>query len=378
VRQKPRLRSKLSTWQRHHICGSDGAAVHTARAPPSSFAAPACRDRFQIQQLQPRAQRTAASNSRLPQKPRLRLFSIGIAVTLRIRRHLCTAHAPRRAAMLHPRTTIAQTHRRVTRKRAAADRTAHACGKSLDCAYPAIGIAVTCANPVAAVHTARALTSSDVAPTHRFRVHTLHGHAKTRRGRPGSSCARQKLRSCSTHHLEAPSAQACTEQPHRAPPRCPRPRAHPRTQSAPRPAARAAAATCPTHAAQAACERTRSHGRRPRRAPAPLASESSCEQAPLRSSVRTHAVNPAPPIYTTPCDSNFGSSTRNLVQGTRAARPRSAASALPARGLPPLRCLKPETRQRRHARACSSRHHQSCAPGLRFPADSFMLVLGAA
>ena len=50
---------------------------------------------------------------------------------LRIRRQLRIHHTPRRAALLHPRIVIVYKHRRVARKQAAAEQTAHVCGKSL-------------------------------------------------------------------------------------------------------------------------------------------------------------------------------------------------------------------------------------------------------
>ena len=58
-------------------------------------------------------------------------------------------------------------------------------------------------------------------------------------------------------------------------------------------------------------------GRVPTASPAALPPswpESSCEQAPLRASVRTHATDPAPPTYATPRDSTYGSITPSLVQ----------------------------------------------------------------
>ena len=61
--------------------------------------------------------------------------------------------------------------------------------RAADCHAPshlsALGIAVTSANPVAAVHTVHA---------HRDRVQTPYGHTKTSCGRPDSSCVQQKPR----------------------------------------------------------------------------------------------------------------------------------------------------------------------------------------
>ena len=84
---------------------------------------------------------------------------------------LCTQHAARWAAPLHPRIAIAHRHRMATRKQAAAQQTDHASGKGLGCAFnSAIVSAATPANPVAAVHTARAPLSSAAAPAHRDRA----------------------------------------------------------------------------------------------------------------------------------------------------------------------------------------------------------------
>ena len=86
----------------------------------------------------------------------------------------------------------------------------------------AIASAVTPANPVAAVHTARAPLSSAAAATHRYRVQTPQGRTKTSRGRANSSRTRQMPRSCLIRQLPAPShlriqRQLCTHHtPHRA------------------------------------------------------------------------------------------------------------------------------------------------------------------
>jgi len=152
---------------------------------------------------------------------------------LRIQRQLCTHHTPHRAALLHPLIAFAYKHRRVAQKQAAAEQTAHARGKSSchaqfgncqrrhtckpsgSCAHSmqltgqrrcthasfsctnavgphenkprqskqlmhaarasvglnsAVASAATPANPVAAVHTARAPLSSAAAPTQRNRA----------------------------------------------------------------------------------------------------------------------------------------------------------------------------------------------------------------
>ena len=201
---------------------------------------------------------------------------------------------------------------------------------------------------MAAVHTARALTSSDATPAHRDCVQTPNGHANARRGRPSSSCARQKLRSCSTQHwqralgsgvyraatprsstLHAPArpptdtvgaapsrARCCCNLPDARRPSCLREDAFPRP----------------------APPRSRPPGRRA------AASKRRCEQVFARTrQILHHQYMPRRAIAPT------ARSPRAWSKGTRAARRRSAASALPTRGLPPLRCLKAETRQRRHA-----------------------------
>ena len=72
--------------------------------------------------------------------------------------------------------------------------------KCFGCAYSAIASAGTCANPVAAVHTARAQASSVAAPAHRDRAQIPQLQLCARRAAAGSPCLRQTPRLCLIQH----------------------------------------------------------------------------------------------------------------------------------------------------------------------------------
>ena len=143
-------------WQRRHTGKSDGAAVHTARAPLSSAAAPPHRNHVITPHDRMKTSRGRANSSCMRQKPPSCLINSAIAS------------------------------------------------------------AATPANPVAAVHTARAPLSSAAAPAHRNRAKAPQDHIKTSRRAANGSRVRQESRLCLTQQLPAPPHlrirwQLCTQ-----------------------------------------------------------------------------------------------------------------------------------------------------------------------
>ena len=126
------------TSQSHPTSNHATCLCNTSDAQPrpaDSVAAPTNRDCINVRWGHTKTSRGRPNSSHVRQTPRSCLIRhLPAPSHLRIQRQLCTQHAARWAAPLHPRIGIVFKRRRVARKQAAAKQTANTRGKSFGCA----------------------------------------------------------------------------------------------------------------------------------------------------------------------------------------------------------------------------------------------------
>ena len=204
---KPRLRKQLmhatnvsvvlnsAIASDGHTCESSGSCAHIIRPT----------EQHRCTHASLSCTRTAGPHENKPRQSKQLMHAADASVVLNSAiasdGHICESSSgcahiirPIEAASLHPRIVIVYKHRKVARKQAAAEQTAHARGNSLGCAYSAIASALAAtAQLMVQLSTERkpclaALQHVRVAFAHKHQSHVRKQAAAAQKARARGKC----------------------------------------------------------------------------------------------------------------------------------------------------------------------------------------------